>query len=54
MSTLSNTVALREAEFIGDVMCTTLSYLQENECESSRKKINPPLWRDRKAHTTNR
>nr|KAJ0209706.1 hypothetical protein LSAT_V11C400186250 [Lactuca sativa] len=46
MSTLSNTVALREAEFIGDVMCTTLSYLQENECESSPKTRNLHLRRD--------
>ncbi|XP_023748532.1 uncharacterized protein LOC111896780 [Lactuca sativa] len=43
----SDTLALLEAGFIGDVICTTLAYLQENEDESPRSKSrNPHLRRN--------
>lgn len=42
LSTSFNTLALREAGFIGDVMRTTLAYLQENEGESPHPKIRNP------------
>ncbi|XP_023739316.1 uncharacterized protein LOC111887380 [Lactuca sativa] len=46
-SSSSNTLALREAGFIGDVMRTSLDYLQENEGESSHPKTrNPHLRRN--------
>lgn len=37
LSTSFNTLALREAGFIGDVMRTTLAYLQENEGKISQQ-----------------
>lgn len=44
LPTPSDTFVLREMEFIGDIMQTTLAYLQENEDENLQTKIrNPPL-----------
>lgn len=49
-STTSDTLALWESAFIGDVMRTTLAYLLENKVEGPRSKIrNPPLRRNRES-----
>ena len=46
-STSSDMLVLQESTFIGDIIRTTLTYIQENEDESSRSKNrNPHLRRN--------